>query len=152
MSSVEEDGRGGELKSRQEGSCEFVVSGRNSPEVFEPVEEALHEIALLVEHVVAGAGALSVALWRDDGLHTGAQEWVDEGVGVESLVSNDRLRVSLGQEIRRGDKIVGLPWGDGECDGVAQGIHKRMDLRGQPATGAAEGLVLAPLLRAPALC
>ncbi len=140
MSSVEEDGGCGELKTRHEGSGEFVVSCRDASEVLELVEEALHEITLFVEHVVAGTGALSVALWRDDGLHTGAHQWVDEGV-----------RVSLGQEIRRGDKVVGLPWGDGERDRVAQGIHKRMDLRGQPTTGAAEGLVLAPFLRAPAL-
>jgi hypothetical protein len=29
---------------------------------------------------------------------------------------------------------VGLPWGDGERHGVAQGIHKRMDLRGQASS------------------
>ena len=131
MSSVEEDGRGGEVKASHKRAGELVLACGDAPEVFELVEEALHEITLFVEHVVAGTGALPVALGWDDRLHTDAHQRVDEGVGIESLVGNDRLRVSLGQKVRRGDKVVGLPWGDGERDGVAQGIHKRMDLRGQ---------------------
>jgi hypothetical protein len=152
VSSVEEDGGGSEVDSSKEAAGELVIAGRDAPKVFELVKEALHEIALLVEHVIAWAGALPVPLGRDDGLHTGPHERVDEGVGIKRLVGDDRQRVSLGQEIRRWDEVVGLPWGDGECDWVAQRIHQSMDLGGQTTTGASDGLVLAPFLRAPALC
>ena len=67
----------------------------------------------------------------DDRLPTDAHQRVDEGVGIESLVGNDRLRVSLGQKVWCWDEVVRVPWGDGERHGVAPGIHKRMDLRGQ---------------------
>ena len=152
MSSVKENGGCGEMKNCHKGLGELVIAGRDDPEVLELVEEALHEIALLVEHVIAGAGALPIALGWDDRLHTSAHEPVDEGVSIKGLVGNHGLRICLGQQIRRWDEVVGLPWGDGERDGVAPGIYKRMDLRGQTTSGAAEGLVLAPLLRAPALC
>src|SRR5215211_7419487 len=39
-----------------------------------------------------------------------------------------------------------------EAGRVAERIHQRVDLRGRPALAAADGLILTPFLRAPALC
>jgi hypothetical protein len=47
---------------------------------------------------------------------------------------------------------VRLTWREGQRDWVAERVDDGMDLGRQAASGAAEGLLFAPFLRAPALC
>ena len=60
------DGDGGEFDEAHEVGEQFVISGCDTPEVFEFVEEALDQVALLVEVFVVGALGLAVAFGRDD--------------------------------------------------------------------------------------
>ena len=62
--------------------------------MFELVEEALDEIALLVEVGVIGALDLAIAFWRDDGFGADLGDSVDEMVGVIALVGDLGLSVS----------------------------------------------------------
>jgi hypothetical protein len=45
-----------------------------------------------------------------------------------------------------------LTTGEMKADRIAERIHQRVDLGGQPALAAADGLILAGFLGAPAAC
>ena len=140
------------MNSGEEVSRGLFVARRDAPEVFDGVEEALDEIAFGIEREIARALNLPVGLWRDDRDDVAYLEAGNEAIGVISLVGDHGFRRSLGgKRFGLGD-VVNLAPGEADREGIAQGVDDGVDLGGQPAPRAPDGVVLAPFFRAPALC
>ena len=152
MSSVEEDDSADEVNGGEEISGEFVISGCDGSEVFEYVEEPFDQIALTIEREIARPLDAPVALGRDDWLDPALFEGPDQAVGVVGLVGEEGPRFNVFQERLCLAEVGGLAWGQAEGDRIAQRIDEGVDLGGQSAPGAADGLVAAVFFRAPALC
>lgn len=152
MSSVEQDDGCGELDGGKEVCGDFVIARRDPSELFEFIEEAFDKVALLVEREVAGSSDGSVAFGGDHRRDAGLEKRLDQAIGIEGFVADHGLRVGLGEQGERRFEIVRLTWREGQRDWVAERVDDGMDLGRQAASGAAEGLLFAPFLRAPALC
>ena len=121
-------------------------------ELLELIEEPFHEITFLIHLLVIIALDLAVAPWRDHRLDISRLERGDEPVRVVSLAGNKSVCAGIGQQLVRGVDIVDLTRRQGEIHGIAQGIDEGVELAGQAAPRASDGLVLTPFLRAPAPC
>ena len=82
------DGDNGELNEAHEVDEQLVVWGGDTAELFELVEEALDDVALLVEVYIVGTLEFAISFWRDDGLGTGLGDPLDEMVGIVALVGD----------------------------------------------------------------
>lgn len=122
--------------------------------MFEPVEEALDEIALLVEFGVVGSLDLAVALGRDHHPGAGPGESVAQMVGIIAFVGDGGVGLDALDELVGEGDVVALAGRADEADGIAQGIAGGMDLGAQAAAGAAQALGIRPpfIRRAPAAC
>jgi hypothetical protein len=141
-----------QVKSGEVVSGGFFVASCDTSEVFDCIEESFDEIALAVEREITVAFDLAVGLGRDDWLDGAPFQAVDERVAVVGLVGEERCGRDLsGQRFGLRD-VVGLSWGQAECQRISQSIDDDMDFRRQAASGTAYGLVLAFFFLAPALC
>ena len=129
----------------------FITSG-DAAKVLDGIEEPLDEIALAVERKIAVPFDLAVCFGRDHRLDGARFEALDEAVAVVSLVPEERCRLDLSRERFCLRDVVCLSSSQTEHEGVSQGVDDGMNFRRQAAVRAAYGLVLAPFLRAPALC
>lgn len=120
--------------------------------MLEFVEEPLDEVALAVEGEVALARGDAIGLGRNDRGDAPRLQGQDQGVGVIGLVGQEGSRTDSGQQRLGLAKIGGLAGGQRDADRIAQGVDDDVDLGGQSASGAADGLVFAVFFRAPALC
>ena len=152
MSSIEPTEYGDQVDAGKEVSGELFIARGDAPELFEFVEEPLDQVALGIEREVAATRRLAVRLGRDDGDDACGSETVEEAVGIVGLISDEGLRRGLGDELRGRHEVVHLAWGERQDKRIAQGIDEGMDLGAQTSSGASDGLVLAPLFSAPALC
>ena len=153
MSSIEPDGYGSEVNAGQEASRGLVVAGGDGPELLELSEEVFDQVPGLVEVFVEGAWCRSgFPRWDHRRLARLGQRREHPLVGIEGLVGNEGVRLQPGQKGIRSGQIVLLTAGEMEADRVAKGIHQRVDLGCQPALAAADGLILAKFLGAPAAC
>lgn len=116
------------------------------------IEEPLDEVALAIEREVALARCDAIGFRRDDGGDSSPRQGPDQGVGVIGLVGQEGLRTDFNQQRLGLAKVGRLSGREREGDRIAQSIDDRVDLGGQPAAGAADGLVFAAFFRAPALC
>ena len=73
-------------------------------------------------------------------------------VGIERFVGNERLGLKLREQRIGPSQVMLLTTGEMKADRIAERIHQRVDLGGQPALAAADGLILANFLGAPAAC
>src|SRR3954471_19484009 len=73
-------------------------------------------------------------------------------VGIEGFVGNERLGLKRGQQGIGSGQIVLLTAGEMKAGRIAERIHQGVDLGGQPALAAADGLIIAQFLGAPAAC
>src|SRR5215212_1544665 len=153
MSSIEPDESGGEVNAGQEASCGLVVAGGNGPKLLELGKEVLDQMPGLVEVFVKGARCRpGFPRWDDRRLAGLGQRFEHALVRIERLVGNERLGLKLWEQGIRSDQIVRLTAGQMEADRIAERIHQRVDLGGQPALATANGLVFAKCLGAPAAC
>ena len=107
----------------------------------------------LVEVFVEGARRRpGFPRWDDRRLAGFGQRLQHPLVGIEGLVGNEGVRFQPGQKGIRSGQIVLLTAGQMEAGRVAERIHQRVDLGRQPALAAADGLILANFLGAPAAC
>src|ERR1700741_3734481 len=101
--------------------------------------------------VVARQGP--VGSWRDHrDLASDRQRLKHARIGVERLVSDQRIGLHRGQQVVGPDQVVCLAAGQEEADRVAQRVDQRVDLGAQSAARAPDRLVLASFFSAPALC
>jgi hypothetical protein len=149
--SLEKDHSAGKLLGSEDLWRAYYIVCGYGPKVLELVEEAFDEVALTIERKVAAARRLAVGFWRNHRGDAAAGKAIDERVGVECLVAQQRLRIDSLQQRRRASQIVGLPRCEPHIDGIAEGIDQDMDFGRQSAARAADRL-LAVFFRAPALC
>ncbi len=100
-----------------------------------------------VERQAPGAGGAA----GNDGLRRGLGQAVAEVIGIVGRVGNDDLKRQAGNEVVRLRDVVGWAGGQREADRAAQAIDGEMDLAGQAAARAADGLSRSPPF-APAAC
>ena len=141
------------MNAGQEASCGLVVAGGNGPELLERGEEVLDQVPGRVEVFVKGARCLAgLARWDHRRL-TGISERREHAlVGIERFVGDERLGLKLRQQGIRSGQIVLLTASEMNAERIAERIHQGMDLGCQPALAAANGLVLAGFVEAPAAC
>jgi hypothetical protein len=116
-------------------------------------EEGLDQVPGLVEVCVEGAGCRPGLPRWDHGCLAGlGQRFEHPLVGIEGFVGNERLGLKLRQQGIGSSQIVLLTAGEMKADRIAERIHQRVDLGGQPALAAPDRLVFASFLGAPAAC
>ena len=153
MSSIEPDGYGGEVNTGQEALGGLVIAGGDGPELLELGEQVLDQMPGLVEVFVKGARRLAgFPRWDDRRLAGLGQRREHALVGIERLVGNEGVRFQPGQKSIRSGQVVLVTAREMEADRIAERIHQGVDLGGQPALAAADGLILANFLGAPAAC
>jgi hypothetical protein len=141
------------VNAGQEASCGLVIAGGDGPELLELGEEVLDQMPGLVEVFVKGARCRPGLPRWDHGCLAGVSQRLEYPlVGIERLVGDERLGLKVGQQGIGSGQIVRLTAGQMKADRITKGIHQRVDLGGQPALAAADGLVGPCFLGAPAAC
>src|SRR5260370_26213005 len=151
MASVEKDDGREQLNCGEKICRRVVVSGRDGGKVLNLVEEALDEIALAVKREMAVPLGLAVGFWRDDRRNFPLREAIDERISIVGLVCDQGFRVGVFNQVLGASQIMDLPCREHQVGGIAPGVDKSMDFRGQSAARSADRLV-AVLFWAPALC
>ena len=151
MSSVEQDDSADQLNSGEEISGEFVVACSDATKMLEFVEEALDEVAFAVEDKVACPRCLAIGLGRDHRGDSALGEFVDQRIGVVSLVADERTRIGIFEQRLRASQVMVLPLREHQAARITQGIDESVDFGGQSSARSADGL-RAVFFRAPALC
>lgn len=121
--------------------------------MLELVEVSLDEIALPIDPCAEGKGVRSVLLGRDIGPCASLCGEVSYGVAVVSAVSKqDRIGLERFQHGGGRLAVMRLSCRQDEIDRPAFGIDKRMDFRGEPATGTSHATIVGPPFFAVAAC
>ena len=153
MSSIEPDESGDQVNAGQEASCGLVVAGGDGPKLFELGEEVLDQMPGLVEVFVKGARCRPGLPRWDHGCLAGVSQRLEYPlVGIERFVGDERLGLKVGQQGIGSGQIVLLTASEMKAGRIAERIDGGVDLGGQPALAAADGLILAQFLGAPAAC
>src|SRR5262245_17841740 len=140
----QKDHDGGDVDEGQEVAGGLLVAGGHAPELLDLVPEALRQVAVLVALLVDLALLLARAQRRDDRLGAPRLDLLDQRLLVVALVGDDHLEGHpLDQRARLGN--VGLlPGGQDDPDRQPQPADPGVDLGGEAAAAAAEGLLLLP--------
>ncbi len=140
------------MDSGEEVAGGFFIARCDASELFESIEETLDEIAFGVEGEVALAADLAVGLGRDHRLDAAHNQGSNEAVGVVTLVSDDGLRLDLGEERFGLRDIVNLTAGQADRQRIAERVDDGVDLGRQSAARPPDRFLAAVFLGAPALC
>ena len=140
------------MKSGEIVSGSLFITGGDAAKVFDGIEESLNQVALAVECEIAVPLDLAVGFRRDHRLDGAHFQTLDEAVAVVALVAKQRCGLDLSRKHVCLRDVVCVSAYQTERERVSQRVDDGMDFRCQAATRAAYGLVLAPFLRAPALC
>lgn len=135
-----------------ESNCSFVVSGCDTAELLEAIEESLHEVSCLVAVPVDFALGVAIASRRDDRFGTGGLDDADQGIAVVTFVGDDstsRDCLNQGSTLRDIGNLAGR---QDQANWVAKGIDTSMNLGSQPAPRATDRLIARVFLGAPAAC
>lgn len=157
----------------------LLVAGGNPSPLFEAVDASLDGVALLVCLAVEGRRPAAVAAptepvallvgWdRDDRPNPPPSQVFADGPGGVRLVGQNHVGPNPGTSDTSGDaqtchhfseggRVAGLSGRKHESQRPAVAVGSEVDLRSQPASGAADGVVRrlvgwSPFLRAPAAC
>jgi hypothetical protein len=153
VSSIEPNGAGCEVDGGEEVAGGFVVASGDGPELLEPGEEILDQVAFLVEVAIIVTWLFTVRFRRNDrGLGDRCQRLDHPLIGIEGLVGDECVGLHVWQQVIGTDKIVRLATGQVKANWIPKCIDKCVDLGAQPAAGAANGLVFTLFFWAPALC
>ena len=68
---------------------EFVVACCDTAELFDPTEEAFHQIAVLVEMLIVRALDQAVALWWNNSLNAIGRKMFKNGIAIVGLISTE---------------------------------------------------------------
>ena len=152
MSSFEPCQRADQVKSGEIVAGSLFITGGDAAKVLDGIEESLDEIALAVERNLAVSFDLAVRFRRDHRFDGAPFQAVDEAVAVVALVAEERSGLDFSRKRFCLRDVMCLSSSQAERERVSQGVDDGMDFRRQAAARAAYGFVLAPFLRAPALC
>src|SRR2546423_4876584 len=115
------------------------------------VEEALDQIAVLVDVLVVGDGLRSRSGRWNDGRRPGICDAGAKPIGVIALVGQQMFERNAADQVLGLDDVVHLATGQDEANGVAKRIHAGADLGAQAAARTPDRLIFAPPF-APAAC
>ena len=136
----------GEIDEGFEGRDGLLAAERDAAEPFDAVEEALDQMAFLVERPIQrpASGAAAVALDLGCGVQVIGDEPAQR-LGVVSGVGDDMADARPVSDQPLGLRAVGpMARRDREPDRQAERVHSRMDLGRQTAAGAADGVSFRP--------
>lgn len=105
--------------------------------MFDLEEEALDEIALAIEGVVARYLRRCFPR-RDDWNSVLGTDSLAQSFGIVALVAKNVFRRDVGDEGFGLGMVARLPWSQDEAQRIAEGIDDGMDLGGQSAARAAD--------------
>lgn len=118
----------------EEISSEFVVSSGNSPEVLEPAEGSLDDVASFVGLFVEAVDHHPVRFVGNDGLGTELEYLGAEGVAVITAIGNERAhRRRKCQNAWTGSDVGVLTRRQMKGKRPAERVAQRVDLRRAPA-------------------
>lgn len=120
--------------------------------MFEFAEEALDEVALLVEDRIEGPPRDGAGSARNDGNGSGGGDGIDGTLPVIAFVSEDEAGPDAIEQGFDLSDVVALAACQEDANRQAERVGGDMDLGAQPAFGAAERVSFSPFLGAPALC
>lgn len=129
----------------------LFVSGSDAQEMFDPCEEALDQIAILVQMRILESEFLAIGTRRDDRSGTTGLDPLDQGIGVAALVGEDRIGSDACNPIGGALDIGDLTSTQNQSQRIAQRIHCSVDFGAQSASRAPDRL-RAFFLAAPAEC
>ena len=136
----------------EEVSFGFVVSRGDGAVELEFGEEVFDQVSSFVEFFVIVSLDLAVGFgWNDCGLAGLFQGLEDALIGIEALVGEQRIGFDEWKQHVGSVQIAGLASREMNSGRIAQRVDGGVDLGAQPAFAASDGLI-APFLRAPALC
>ncbi len=125
----------GEVHECFKGACGLFAAQGDASKAFDPVEETLDQMTLLVEHPVDGPVFATGWIALDMGLSTQVMgDEVAKVIGIVGRVHDHVLR--LGQALDQTARlraVAPLPRRDREADRQAERIHGGVDLRRQAA-------------------
>ena len=122
----------------------FACAHGDALELFEFAEEVFDEMSPLVHLEVDIDGSFPPRPLRYDDLGTALVEFLNDPVGVESLVAKEGIERDSVDERGHADRVVAVSRQEHEPHEVAQGIAKGKDFGRPTALGFAYGLILSP--------
>jgi hypothetical protein len=130
----------------------FLVSGRESAEVFEFGEASFDAVSLFVKVLIVLPLHLPVRLRRDDRHRAHVGDMLDDRIAVIALVGQDVACLPLSQQRDRLRAVVGLSCRHDEVHRQSVLVGQQVDLGRQTSSGTPQSLVVAPFLRPVAAC
>ena len=140
MTLSEPDPSCGDGDERLVSSVQLVEARCDSAKVLEAAREAFDEIAPLVDVAIKGAWFDSVCAWGNHRLGTGCYDGVDQRLGVVGFVGSNRIGADAREQWLRFAHVGRLSGCQAPTPEVAEGFDQGMDLRGQAAARATDGL------------
>src|SRR3974390_472330 len=119
--------------------------------MLDPIEEALDQVAFLIEVLVVRDDLRSGSARGNDGFGTGCGDAGAEPIGIVAFVGEQMFEGYAGDQVLGLEDVVDLAGGEDEPSGIAQRIHANTDLRAQAATRTPDRLIFAAPF-APAAC
>ena len=112
------------------------VSGGDAPKMFDPCEETLDQIAVLVQMRIVESEFLAIGTRRDDRLGTTGLDPLDQGIGVVALVGDNRIGPDVYNQIGGALDIGDLIRTQNQPQWIAQSVHCSVDFGAQSASRA----------------
>ena len=113
---------------------ELVISGGDAPEILEPAEAALDDVAPFVGALAEAVEGYSVGLVRNDGASAAAFDVSAEVVAIIALVADECVHGRREFQKRwRGGDIGVLAGSEMKCARSAIGVAQRVNFRGASA-------------------
>ena len=137
----------GKLHEREVVDIVLLVSGRDSPEVLEFVEEAFDEVTVSVEEGAERRHPLAAREWLDVGPGALRVEGGPQRIAViGGVAEQDLIAAESAEHIGGTSAIMSLTFGQLQADRQAVGVDERVDLGRQPASRAphAAGVISVP--------
>lgn len=122
-----------EIEEASVVSCEFVVTCSDAAEVFDLAEEALNQVAVLVDCGVEATPTCGCGSTRNDRFRPRRCDGVHGALAVITLVSQHMARrQTIEEPLDLGD-VIAFPASQNEANGIAQRIGGGMNLGAQAA-------------------
>src|SRR3712207_5565479 len=149
--SSEPEDDGGDGDDGEVVASGLLIARRHAAELLELADAAFDEMTFLVEVPVEGQAPGAGGIARDNRLGAYRRDGVADVVGVIGGVGDDGFGgLPLQQPVRAGG-VARLTGREDDAHRATEAAHGQVDLGGQAAAGAADGLGLSPPL-APAAC
>jgi hypothetical protein len=122
----------------------FACAHGDALELFEFAEEIFDQVAPLVDLQVDIERLGPTWMLGDDDLRAALGQVGDDGVGIESLVSDQTAKLDILYQWRNADSIEALARQENKPHEVAQRIGQRQDFGRQTASRLTNSLALSP--------